>query len=31
MAYCIIKSISTQEIEWRGRNYSLRNVQIATP
>jgi len=30
MTYCIFKSISTQEIEWRGRCYSLRKVQIAT-
>ncbi len=29
MTYCIIKSISTREIEWRGRSYSLRKVQIA--
>jgi len=29
MAYCIVKSISIREIEWRGRNYNLRKAQIA--
>jgi cellulose synthase/poly-beta-1,6-N-acetylglucosamine synthase-like glycosyltransferase len=29
MTYCIFNSIFTHEIEWRGRSYSLRNVQIA--
>jgi cellulose synthase/poly-beta-1,6-N-acetylglucosamine synthase-like glycosyltransferase len=31
MTYCIIKSIYTREIEWRGRKYNLRPVKIATP
>ena len=30
MTYCIFKSISTREIEWRGRSYSLRKAEIAT-
>jgi len=29
MTFCIFKSISTREIEWRGRSYSLRKVGIA--
>ena len=29
MTYCIVKSISTREIEWRGRSYNLRKAQIA--
>jgi len=30
MTFCILKSITTREIEWRGQRYSLRKLKFAT-